>query len=138
MSMDADLALQTAIYAHLGADETLAALIGARLYDNVPGDTGFPYVTLGEALVSDNSTGDSRGAEHRLAFNAYSRGGGRAEAKSILGALNAALDEAALTLAGFTLVNLRFLDAETRREPDGQTWRGTIRFRAVTEPNEER
>jgi hypothetical protein len=138
MSMDADLALQRAIYARLAADENLAALIGARLYDNVPGDTGFPYVTLGEALVGDNGTGDSEGAEHRLAFNVYSRGGGRSEAKAIMGALDAALRDAALTLDGFTLVNLRFLDAETRREPDGATWRGTIRFRAATEPSQER
>jgi hypothetical protein len=135
---DADLAFQKAIYERLSSDAPLGALIAGRIYDNVPGDTGFPYVTLGEAFVADWSTGDRAGAEHRLAFNAYSRGGGRAEAKAILGALDAALDDAALTLAGFTLVNLRFLDAETRREPDGQTWRGTIRFRAVTEPNEER
>ncbi len=133
MSMDADLALQKAIYAHLAADEGVAALVAARIYDNVPGDTGFPYVTLGEAFVADWSTGDAPGAEHRLAFNAYSRNGGHSEAKAILGALNAALHDTDLVLDGFTLVNMRFVEAETRREPDGATWRGTIRFRAVTE-----
>lgn len=138
MSMDADLALQKAIYARLVADEAVAELVAARIYDNVPGDTAFPYVTLGEALVSDWSAGEARGAEHRLVFNAYSRGGGRSEAKAIMGALNAVLHEAELELEGFTLVNLRFLDAETRREPDGATWRGTIRFRAVTEEHQER
>ena len=30
------------------------------------------------------------------------------------------------------LVSLRFLYAETRREPVGTTWRGTIRFHALT------
>lgn len=133
---DADLALQKAIYARLSSDAALAALVAARIYDNVPGDAGFPYMTLGEAQVSDWSTGDSEGAEHRLAFHAYSRSGGRAEAKDILGAINGALHDAGLTPEGAQLVSLRFLDAETRREPDGTTWRGTIRFRALTEITE--
>jgi hypothetical protein len=131
--MDADLALQKAIHARLAGDAGLAALVGMRIHDNVPGDTGFPYLTLGEAQVSDWSAGEAGGAEHRLTFNAYSRGGGRAEAKSIMGAVHAALHEAALTLEGHHLVNLRFESAETRREADGATWRGSIRFRAVTE-----
>lgn len=131
---DADLALQKAIYARLAADAPLTALVSARIHDNVPGDTDFPYLTLGETQLDDWSAGDVAGVEHRLVFNAYTRGGGRAEAKAIMGAVNAALHDAALTLEGHHLVNLRFLGAETRREADGATWRGTIRFRAVTEP----
>ncbi len=134
MTVDADLALQRAIYAHLLIDAPLQALIGARIYDSVPGDADFPYVTLGDALVAAYDTDGARGAEHRLTFNVWSRAGGRSEAKAILGALNAALADAGLTPEGQRLVNLRFLDAETRREPDGATWRGLIRFRAVTEP----
>jgi hypothetical protein len=133
MTIDADLALQKAIYARLAGDAELASLVGARIHDNVPGDTGFPYVTLGESFIGAWNTGESTGAEHRLTLHAYSRAGGRSQAKTILGALNAALHDAALTPEGHRLVNLRFLDAETRREADGATWRGTIRFRAVTE-----
>jgi hypothetical protein len=134
MSIEADLALQRAIYAHLLLDAPLQALVGARIYDAVPGDAGFPYVTLGDALVTAFDTDEARGAEHRLTFNAWSRAGGRSEAKAILGALNGALNDAALAPEGQRLINFRFLDAETRREPDGATWRGIIRFRAVTEP----
>ncbi|MDO9125487.1 MAG: DUF3168 domain-containing protein [Parvibaculum sp.] len=127
--MNADLALQKAIYARLEADEALAALVGGRIHDNVPGDVDLPYLTLG-----DNDTRDwPGGTEHRLSLHVFSRGGGRAEAKAIIGAVNAALHDAALTLEEHALVNLRFLDATTRRERDGETWRGTIRFRAVTE-----
>ena len=50
-----------------------------------------------------------------------------------MGAVHGALHDADLTLEGFHLVNLRFQSGETRRESDGATWRGTIRFRAVTE-----
>ena len=127
--MNADLALQKAIYTRLAGDAALAALVATRLYDNVPGDAGFPYLALGE-----NETRDwPGGTEHRLALHAFSRGGGRAEAKRIMGAVNAALHDASLMLEGHELVNLRFLDGTTRREADDMTWRGTIRFRAVTE-----
>ena len=32
------------------------------------------------------------------------------------------------------LFNLRFATADIRREADGRTWHGIVRFRAVTEP----
>ncbi|MDO8838512.1 MAG: DUF3168 domain-containing protein [Parvibaculum sp.] len=131
--MSADLALQKAVYAALAADAALAALVAARIYDNPPDDVGLPYLTLGESETRDWSTGESRGAEHLLSLHAFSRRGGRAEAKEILAAVGARLHDAALTLEGHALVNLRLRDSETRREADGTTWRGTIRFRAVTE-----
>lgn len=131
---DADLALQKAIFERLSADTGVVALVAARLFDNVPGDVSFPYLTLGEAQVDDWGAGDAEGCEHFLSLHAFSRAGGRAEAKSIMGAVHSALHDAGLTLEGYRLINLRFLSAETRRESDGATWRGTIRFRAVTEP----
>lgn len=127
--MNADLALQKAIHARLTADAALTALAGGRIHDNVPGDAEMPYLTLGE-----NETRDwPGGTEHRLSIHVFSRGQGRAEAKAAMGAVRDALDDAALALEGHALVNLRFLDGTTRRERDGLTWRGTIRFRAVTE-----
>jgi hypothetical protein len=131
--MSADLALQKALHARLAGDAALAALVGARIYDNPPDDAGFPYLTLGENARRDWSTGESRGAEHFLSLHAFSRRGGRSEAKAVLAAVAGALDEAALTLEGHALINLQWQDSETRREADGRSWRGTIRFRAVTE-----
>ena len=127
--MNADGELQKAIYERLAGDSALAALVGIRIHDNPPGDAALPYLTLGE----NETRAWPGGREHRLSFHVFSRGGGRAEAKSIMAAVEAALHDAALTLEGHALVNLRFLDAATRREADGTTWRGTIRFRAVTE-----
>ena len=133
LSSDADLALQKAIYDALANDAGVTALTGTRIYDNPPGDAGFPYLTLGETQVDDWSDDTQTGAEHHLSFYVFSRAGGRAEAKAVLGAVHASLHDVALTLAGHRLINLRFLNAETQQENDGATWRGTIRFRAVTE-----
>lgn len=127
--MSADLELQKAIFARLSSDAALVALVGARIHDNPPGDVAHPYLVLGESETRDWPTG----MEHRLALHCFTRGGGRAEAKAILEAVRSSLHDTALALETRTLVNLRFLDAQTRREADGLTWRGTIRLRAVTE-----
>jgi hypothetical protein len=52
----------------------------------------------------------------------------------VAGELVAALEAVPLAPDGLRLVNLRFATADIRREPDGRTWHGVVRFRAVTEP----
>lgn len=128
-------ALRAAIHDALVADAPLTSLLGgARVYDEVPQSAAFPYVTLGDAKVSDWSTATEAGEEHQLTLHAWSRQGGHREAHVIAGALLQALDDAPLSLDGHRLVNLRFSVADIRREADGRTYRAQVRFRAVTEP----
>lgn len=128
-------ALRAAIHAALSTDSALAALLGGpRIFDEPPQGALLPYVTLGEARITDFSTGDEPGEEHQLTLHAWSRQGGHRQAHLIAGALLQALDDAPLTLAGHRLVNLRFALADVRREADGRTYRASVRFRAVTEP----
>ena len=131
----ATAALRAAIYDSLIADGALnAALGGPRVYDEAPASAVFPYVTLGEARISDFSAGGEPAQEHQLTLHAWSRQGGHREAHVIAGALLQALDDAPLTLADHRLVNLRFSVADVRREADGRTYHALVRFRAVTEP----
>jgi hypothetical protein len=128
-------ALRAAIHDALIADGALAALLGGpKVYDEVPREVAFPYVTLGECRISDWSTGGEDGHEHHLTLHAWSRQGGHSEAHEIAGALLQALDDAPLVLTGHHLVNLRFALADIRREADGRTYHALVRFRAVTEP----
>jgi hypothetical protein len=128
-------ALRAAIHDALVADGALATLLGgARIYDEPPRGPSLPYVTLGEARVSDFSTGSEPGEEHQLTLHAWSRQGGHREAHLIAGVLLQALDDAPLALAGHRLVNLRFATADVRREADGRTYHALVRFRAMTEP----
>ncbi|WP_322516457.1 DUF3168 domain-containing protein [Rhodopseudomonas palustris] len=132
----APVALRAAIHQALSSNSgLLAALGGARVYDEPPRDAALPYVTLGEARISDASADDSPMQEHQLTLHAWSRQGGHREAHVITGALLQALDDAPLQPAGHRLVNLRFALADIRREPDGRTYHALVRFRAVTEPN---
>jgi hypothetical protein len=131
----APAALRAAIHhALIGDGGLIAALGGAKVYDELPRDAAFPYVTLGEARIVDASVDDGPTQEHQLTLHAWSRQGGHKEAHVITGALLQALDDAALTPAGHRLVNLRFALADIRREADGRTYHALVRFRAVTEP----
>ncbi len=127
-------ALQKAVYVALVADDGVGLLIGDRIYDGAPRNAVFPYVTLGRATLTDWSTGTEAGAEHRLTLDVWSRAHGKSECLAIAEAIRVALHDAALALAGHALVNLRFETADTVRDPDGITFHGVLRFRAVTEP----
>lgn len=125
--------LQKAVYQTLAADAALQAEIGdpARIFDDPPPDALFPYLTLGEARASDWK-GVEGGLEHDVKLYVFSRYAGRREVKRILGAVYDALHEAALTVTGHDLINIRFVFADAFRRSDGETYQGVARFRAVT------
>lgn len=129
------VALRRAIHTALTNDPALTAALGeGRIHDLPPASPAFPYVTLGEAQVSDWSTATEAGAEHRLSLACWSRQGGHAEAHQLAHLVQQALHDAPLALDGQRLVNLRFTSAEIRREPGARSYRALLRFRAVTEP----
>lgn len=132
----ASVALRAAVHAALRSDSGFAAVLGgSRVYDEPPRNVAFPYVTLGEARLSDLSGDGGTTQEHQLTLHAWSRQGGHREAHTIAGALLQALDDAPLPLGGHRLVNFRFSVADIRRERDGRTYHALVRFRAVTEPS---
>lgn len=130
---DMDWALQEAIFAELSGNSAIEALLGSpiRLYDAVPRQAEFPYAVLGESGVHDASTTTDRATEHRVTLSIWSRQGGHREVKQIASALRDALDGVELTIPGF--VDLRFLSAEFSRDKDGESWNGSVQFRALIE-----
>ncbi len=127
--------LQSALWQRLTANSALLAILGGpRLYDDVPQTTSFPFVTLGDIRSNDWSTQTQKGHEHFLTLHAWSRAKGRKQVQAILQALEAALDDAALVLQSHRLITFRLVFWDARREPDGETYHGLMRFRAVTEP----
>ena len=128
--------LQQAIFAALSASSDLQALIGTppRLFDYVPRDSALPYVVLGDGSESDWSTATDTGTEHAVQIDIWSRIPGHRETKQIAEVIRTALNDAALAVSGATLIDIRHLATAFARQPDGQTFRATLRFRAVTEP----
>ena len=112
MTTAATAALRAAIHDALAADTPLTSLLGGpKVYDQAPSAAAFPYVTLGEARISDWSTGSERGEEHQLTLHAWSRQGGHKEAHLVTGALLQALHDAPLVLADHRLLNLKAVAA---------------------------
>jgi hypothetical protein len=122
--MSAAWAVQQAVYAALAADPAL------RVFDAVPNAAVFPYVVIGDA---DEAACGGGLIEHQLTLQVWSRAGGAREPKQIAALVKARLDGAILAVEGETLIGLMFVAANYRRQSDGETWRGTLRFRAVTE-----
>jgi hypothetical protein len=133
--MSASWALQQAVFATLSSSDAMKDAFGdpPRIYDTPPRGTAFPYCVIGDDAAQDWSTATEAGSEHALAVHVWSRANGHREAKLAAEALRDALDGAALAITGHALVDLRWLATDFTREPDGETLRATLRFRAVLE-----
>jgi len=135
MSGSASWQLQQAVYGALSGSAPLTALLGGpRVYDDVPHAAAYPFVTMGQTSSTDYGTATEDGEEHILTLHVWSAAGGRGEAQVLMGAVRDILHNAALTLSGHTLVNLRQQFADIRREADGITIHGLARYRAITQP----
>lgn len=133
MTADSQWPVHQAVYQALVDSAGVGALIGDRIYDEVPqGAATFPYVVIGEAtaLPFDGQTLD--GMEQTLTLHIWSRYPGQKEAKQIMAAVAAALDDRALSVSGHTLVNLRFEFSEVFTDEDRKTRHGVQRYRIVT------
>lgn len=122
------VAVQKAIY---------TALSGASLtvFDQVSENQAFPYVTIGESSLLDDSDKTAHADEHVETIHVWSRAGGFKECKDLM----TDAIEAASTINGITDgYHIRYLDTDqilTMRDPDGITRHGVIRirFKAIQE-----
>jgi hypothetical protein len=127
-------ALQRAAYQALTGDAPLVGLLGgARVYDDVPPGAALPYVVLAPASDRDWSTGTDTGREVTLTVHVWSTARGHREVQEIMARLIVVLEGPAVVVDGFRLVNLRYDTSALRRDGDGETRQGTVRFRAVME-----
>ncbi len=134
MTADSQWPLQVGIRAALVADGTLIALVpAASILDHITQDSGFPYISIGETSAGPFDTKTEDGMEQSCTIHTWSRIRGFDELKPIMGAIVDALDEAALTVTGHTLVLMRFEFSDTILDPDGVTRHGVQRFRAITQ-----
>jgi hypothetical protein len=114
--------------------QKLSTSLTVPIFDAVPMDTPYPYVTL-DFEVSDNASpisGNKR--ETRLFYlSVWSDYSGQAEVKRINIEIAAALDRIALPLSTGRAVSVSVLRTETSREPDGKTYMGSVTLRIITQ-----
>lgn len=139
--MSFGVALQQAIYDQLTGDSTLMALV-TGVYDDVPqaADSGassaFPYVTIGEDIHQDWSTDTSLGDDATITVHTWSRYRGRKQTKQIQGAIYDALTRVNLSVTGYTMVAIDYVDEQSFVDTDGLTRHGVSTFRVLLDEME--
>lgn len=137
-----DNALQKGLFDRLNGYAPLTAVIGVnKVFDFVPEDAQPPYVRIGDDTAIDAGTKTETAWEFTVTVSAWSfEAAGRKQVKSILSLIHDALhqQEASITVAGFTLVQIRHEFHQTFQETavEGQNdryWHGVMRFRAFVQ-----
>lgn len=127
--------LQKAIFTALDGNVTGIDSASVSVYDDVPENTPYPYVILGEETSSNSGTKSLDAIEHTLTLHVWSQYRGRREIKEIMQSVYSLLHNTAITVTGASLVNIRQEFNNTLMENDGITRHGIMRFRAVVFDN---
>lgn len=131
---DPSLEMQAAIVAALKQGGALPAEVGGRVFDKVPADAAFPYVSLGPLQVLPDKAGCINGAELFQQIDVWSRASGYPEAKKIAVAIVAKLDDQPLNVEGHDAIVFEHSDTRYLRDPDGLTSHAVINFRSLIFP----
>lgn len=131
--MNAFAAFQASVYKALAGAQGLTAIVGARIFDDVPHEaettsTAFPRVSIGEQSAEFNGTSDSDLFDVEVVIHAWSRAPGRKECLEIVGQIYAALHRQTLPATAGYIVNLEFAGHDTAKEADGETYHASVRF----------
>ncbi|PRD51162.1 DUF3168 domain-containing protein [Phyllobacterium myrsinacearum] len=129
----AGLQLQKALLQALKADAGLNEWVNRRVFDHVPQQAEFPYVTFGTASTYDWSTSTERGGEHLLTLHVWTHRASRKTVFDIVDRIERLLLSAPLALEGHTLVSLRLEYTQTALADSRDSFAGIMRYRAVTE-----
>jgi hypothetical protein len=130
---DAQSAVSAAIFTALTTNSELAALIGANgIHDRLLNKAAMPYVLIREISSTEWGADNDGGLEHQIVIEAWSSKAGHAEAQAMAGLIRSSLNNQALSLTGFTLVNLTHTKTRTRREAKTDAHVAEMAFRAVT------
>lgn len=135
MSGHATLALQKAVFDALTTALATSGPTGGAvpIKDHVLADQAAPYVVLGEGAVEPFDTDTEVGQEHRVLLHVYTdRNRGMKDTKTLLKKIYDALHQVPLTVAGAALLLLYHEFEEVLLEPDGLTFHGVARYRAIT------
>ncbi|SDP03832.1 DUF3168 domain-containing protein [Phyllobacterium sp. OV277] len=129
----AGLQLQKALLKLLKSDIALNERVHRRVYDHVPEQAVFPYITLGTTSTYDWSTFTERGSEHFLTLHIWNRGTGRKTVFEIMGRLDSLAVLPAFKLEGHRLVSFTLEQSQTFSAESHGGYAGIMRYRAMTE-----
>ena len=125
--MSFDLITQKKIY------EALNGVISCPVYDNAPQGASFPYVTIGEANLTDDDTDRIQCVYISYVIHVWSQADGRKEIKTIMGEIYNALHLTKFSESGYSFTENYFLSSDSFVETDGKTRHGVQTFKLTME-----
>jgi len=114
--------VQSAIYTILNGDSTLDAIVGNnKIFDNVPQDTAYPYVVIGNINVINTGTKTLDGNEYNLDIDVWSEYRGKKEISDAMERIYELLHDTTYSVSGANFVNSQVRSTITLVENDGIT-----------------
>lgn len=120
--------IQQAVYDILKADSVLMGKVSG-IYDEVPTNSVFPYITLGEMTSIPYRAFSVFGEETTVTLHIWSRAKGFKESAAILSDVNRLLADTEITVAGYEIASCSYEFSETLRDEDGITRHIPVRYR---------
>ncbi|WHX19829.1 DUF3168 domain-containing protein [Streptomyces malaysiensis subsp. malaysiensis] len=120
--------LQQAVVQNLRADAPLMALVSG-IWDEVPEQAAFPYVTVGSITELVDDAHDQRGLTTTLVLHIWSKYQGFREAAEILAAVDAVLDRQPLAVTGYKDVSVAHQQHTELRDPDPEIRHINVTYR---------
>lgn len=129
--MAAEFEIQKAIYTVLNGDAALTAL-GPSIVDYGPADddasTIYPFVAIGNIIVSEWDTDDTTGFDVLARIHTYSDSHSVKETKQIQGAIYDALHRQDISVTGYDDILIRREDSDVMRTSRG-AFHGVCEYR---------
>jgi hypothetical protein len=128
--IDYSLEVQAAVFNALKNHAGLDALIEG-VYDHVPEGAAFPYVTIGDDVVTPLQSHNPRGQIIALSIHTWSVADGRHEAKQIMREVTNALTDVPVAIGSAHVYSFEPEISQTIPDPDEYdvTYHGVQRFR---------
>ena len=122
--------LGSSVYAKLTANAPLMSTV-TGVFDDVPENTEYPYIVVGEETSADFGSKDKDGRQYTVTIHVWSRFRGLKETKQIMAKIYDLLHNVDLTVSNCIFVNIRQEFTSTMLDSDGITRHGIMRFRVV-------
>lgn len=122
--------VQQAIYDALRTNTDLVAAVDGRIYDDVPQNEIFPYVSFGEFTSVSYRTHSGPGEEISVSIHVWSKYDGFKEAENIASIINSCLGDAPLEVVDHETIRCFFDYASGLRDTDNVR-HITLRYRVL-------
>ena len=124
--------LQTILYSTLNGDSTLDGIVGDnKIFDNVPQDTGYPYVVIGNINVANRGTKSLDGNEYSVDIDVWSQYRGKKEISDAMERIYELLHDATYSVSGADMVVSQVRNTITLVENDGITRHGVLSLSVI-------